>query len=191
VNAVGFAVAGGVSLRMGRDKALLPWGETDLLGHALARLARVSSDVRILCGAAPRYDDRGFPVVTDAEPGLGPLAGAAAALEAAGGRPALLLAIDLPGVPAELLAGLASRLAGFDAVVPFSPAGPEPLCAVYGPACLEAARACLGGGRLAMRALLDQVSVRTVPPAELSVFGDPAHLFVNLNEPGDYERLSR
>ena len=67
VNVVGFAVAGGASRRMGRDKALLPWGETDLLGHALARLAAVCQR-RPASSAAPgpRYTDRGVPVVADA-----------------------------------------------------------------------------------------------------------------------------
>jgi molybdopterin-guanine dinucleotide biosynthesis protein A len=59
VSVVGFVVAGGGSRRMGRDKALVPWAEGDLLGHALARLRAVTGDVRILCGPEPRYRDGG------------------------------------------------------------------------------------------------------------------------------------
>ena len=44
MSVVGFVVAGGRSLRRGRDKALLSWGETDLLGRALARLRQVTDD---------------------------------------------------------------------------------------------------------------------------------------------------
>ena len=59
MSTVGFAVAGGRSQRMGRDKALLPWADTDLLGHALARLGRMADEVRILPGPERRYTDRG------------------------------------------------------------------------------------------------------------------------------------
>ena len=48
--AVGFVVAGGRSLRMGRDKALLPWAGSTLLDDAIARMRLACPDVRILCG---------------------------------------------------------------------------------------------------------------------------------------------
>ena len=112
---------------MGRDKALLPWGETDLLGHALARLRRVTDDVRILCGPSPRYADRGVPLVVDRLADAGPVAGVAAGLEECGVRPGLFVAVDLPLVPVALL----DRLAGARRVrgTPWCPsrrAGPSP-----------------------------------------------------------------
>jgi molybdopterin-guanine dinucleotide biosynthesis protein A len=173
---------------MGRDKALLPWGDGDLLGHALARLARVTTDVRILSGPAVRYADRGRPVVTDAAPDQGPLAGTLAALAAAEGRPALLLAVDVPLVPAELLSGLVALLPGFDAVVPVTARGAEPLCAVYGPGCLEPVARGLATGERRMTAFWAAVRVREVSQGELAAFGATERLFANINEPGDYER---
>jgi molybdopterin-guanine dinucleotide biosynthesis protein A len=186
VSVVGFALAGGASRRMGRDKALLPLGETDLLGHALARLSRVTDDVRILCGAEPRYADRGVPLVTDTAAGLGPLAGTLAALTAASGHAALLLAVDLPNVPVDLLARLVALLPGFDAVVPRSPRGSEPLCAVYGPGCLEPVRACIAESRLAMRSFWRDIRLCELGPDGLATFGDPEHIFRNVNSPEDY-----
>jgi molybdopterin-guanine dinucleotide biosynthesis protein A len=182
---VGFAVAGGESLRMGRDKALLPWGDADLLDHALARLRAVAADVRILCGAERRYLERGLPVEPDVARGVGPLAGVLTGLTAAPGRPGLFLAVDLPHVPVALLERLVERSEGWDAVVPLSPRGAEPLCAVYGPGCREPIRARIAAGDFKMTAFWPEVRVRRVEPAELGEFGDPMEMFQNLNTPED------
>jgi molybdopterin-guanine dinucleotide biosynthesis protein A len=185
VRPVGFVVAGGLSTRMGRDKALLPWQGSDLLDHAIARLAAVCSDVRILCGPAPRYEDRGRPLVVDAIPGGGPLAGIAAGLESAGGDAGLYLGVDLPLVPVALLAALAAG-DDADAVVPVTPGGPEPLCAVYRPGCRAAVRARLAAGDRKMTSFWPDVRVRTLEGEALAAFGDPRRIFHNVNAPADY-----
>ena len=184
---IGYVAAGGRSVRMGRDKALVPWDGTTLLDHALARLRAVCADVRILCGPAPRYGDRGAMQVLDRVADAGPLGGLEAALADAGGRPLLLLGVDLPFVTARLLETLGAFLAGSDAVVPVVAGRPEPLCAAYGPGCLEAVRARLAGGERRMTSFWPDVSVREVRDAELAGLGDPALLFRNLNTPEDLE----
>ena len=122
---------------MGRDKALLAWGPTTLLDDALARLGQVVTDVRILAGSQPAYLDRGRPVLTDALEGGGALGGIYTGLLELERAPGLFLAVDLPFVSAPLLARLLELAPGYDAVVPVSPGGPEPLCAVYAPACRD------------------------------------------------------
>jgi molybdopterin-guanine dinucleotide biosynthesis protein A len=185
VSLVGFVVAGGASRRMGRDKALLPWGGRDLLDHAIARLCAVAGEVRILCGPERRYLERGLPVEPDVAPGAGPLGGVLTGLTAASGRPGLFLAVDLPHVPLPLLARLAERAEGWDAVVPVSPRGPEPLCAVYGPGCRDPIRRRVEAGDLMMTAFWPEVRVLRLDPGELAAFGDPAEMFRNLNAPED------
>ena len=197
---VGFAVAGGQSRRMGSDKALLPWSASDLLDHALVRLRAVTPDVRILSGPELRYPDRGVPVLRDLVPDAGSLGGVLAGLEAlaqrgagggAGGGAAsdagLFLGIDLPFVTVSLLARLAALAEGFDAVVPVSPGGPEPLAALYRPACLPPIRRRMAEGRFEMTAFWPEVRVRTVEGDELRALGDPMRLFRNLNTRADYE----
>lgn len=175
---------------MGRDKALLAWKGTDLLGHTLDRLRAACPDVRILSGSEPRYADRGVPVVVDTARDAGSLAGVVAGLETVDG-PGLFLGLDLPFVPATLLAHLLMLAEGADAVVPVSPSGPEPLCAVYGRACLAPARRSIAEGRLKMTAFWPEVRVRRVEAADLAAFGDPGLLFRNLNSPDDYEAARR
>lgn len=183
--AIGFVVAGGLSTRMGRDKALLPWDGATLLDHALARLGAVCAEVRILCGPAPRYQDRGRPLVLDAAPGTGPLGALAAALTSASGHAALLLGVDLPLVTVPLLAALLA--ADGDAVVPVGPRGPEPLCALYRAACLGPVRRRLAASDLKMTSFWPDVRVRRLEGAALAALGDPQRLFRNVNAPADYE----
>jgi molybdopterin-guanine dinucleotide biosynthesis protein A len=172
---------------MGRDKALVRWGGSDLLGHAIARLRAATGDVRILCGPVPRYLDRSVPVVTDGVADAGPLAGVLAGLAAAPSRPALVLAVDLPLVPVALLARIADLGAEADAVVPVSTRGPEPLCALYGPRCLGPIRDRVAAGELGMTSFWPDVHVRRVSAEEVACFGDPERLFRNLNTPADVD----
>jgi molybdopterin-guanine dinucleotide biosynthesis protein A len=183
----GFALAGGASRRMGRDKALLPFGKGTLLDHTLDRLRTVCRDVRILTGREVRYEDRGVPVEMDA--GIGPLGAILAGLERAPGGQGVFLAIDLPFVPSALLAHLVSCLSGHDAVVPVSEKGPEPLCAVYGEACRPHIRRRLESGERKASAFFQDVRVRLVLRAELKDFGEPDLFFHNLNTPEEFERL--
>jgi molybdopterin-guanine dinucleotide biosynthesis protein A len=184
----GFVVAGGQSTRMGRDKALLPWKETTLLDHAIARLREVTDDVRILCGPEPRYADRGLPIVVDVPGPASPLVGLLSALSAGARETSLLLAVDLPHATAALLQALVDAAAGTDALVPISPRGPEPLCAVYNAACREPIRESIARGDLKMTAFWPDVRMLRLEGEALARFGDPNALFVNVNAPADYDQ---
>jgi molybdopterin-guanine dinucleotide biosynthesis protein A len=185
--ATGFVVAGGRSERMGRDKALLPWGEGTLLDHALARLREVCRDVRILSGAEPRYAGRGAVVHVDAVRHAGPLGGIHAGLLHLTAPLALFLAVDVPFVPPAVLAALlaTAEAEGSDAVVPVVGGHPEPLCAVYRRTCLKAVRERLEAGERKMTSFWPDVRVRTVAEEEIAAFGDPREMFRNLNSPED------
>ena len=171
---------------MGRDKALLPWGEGTLLEHALDRLRAVTADVHILCGPIPRYESQGVPVITDVAMDQGALGGVLSGLLTLDRSLGLFLAVDLPAVPAGLLEALVAAASGFDAVVPVGPRGPEPLCAVYSSACQEPIRRRLESGDAKMTSFWPDVRVREWGPEEIAPFGEPADLFANLNEPADY-----
>src|SRR2546428_10986218 len=67
-------LAGGLSRRMGRDKAALPAGGVTLIEHLARRLAPVV-DETIVAGGSGRHNLPGATLVDDRYPGLGPLAG--------------------------------------------------------------------------------------------------------------------
>lgn len=188
LEAVGFVVAGGRSTRMARDKALLPWGTATLLDHAIARLRECCGTVRILSGPEARYVDRGLPVDPDDVPDAGPLGGLATGLARLTEAPGLFLAVDVPGVPVALLKHLLALAQDWDAVVPVSPDGPQPVSAVYRASCLAPVRQHLAAGDRTMTCFWPDIRVRKVDETELAAFGKPCDLFVNVNTPEDYRR---
>lgn len=175
---------------MGRDKALLAWRGTDLLDHTLDRLREVCAQVAILGGVEARYGDRCAPIHLDLIPDAGALGGVYAGLVHLQRPYGLFLAVDLPLVPVALLRRLIELAPDHDAVVPVSPAGPEPLCAVYARSCREPVARRLAAGELKMTAFWPDVRVREVSVAELAAFGDPGRLFLNVNSMREYEDAS-
>ena len=173
---------------MGRDKALLPWKDTTLLDHALARLREACAAVRILSGTERRYEDRGAAVDLDAVPGSGPLGAIHTGLLQVGRGVGLFLAVDLPFVPTVVLRRLVELAEGHDAVVPISSDGPQPLCAVYRTTCLESIRRRLDKADLKATSFWPEVDVLQADENLLPGFGPLHEIFRNVNTPADYER---
>ena len=174
---------------MGRDKALLPWQGATLLDHALARLHEACPTVRVLSGTERRYEDRGTAVDLDAVPDSGPLGAIYTGLLHVGHGVGLFLAVDLPFVTTALLRRLIELAAeGHDAVVPISSDGPQPLCAVYGPTCLDPIRRRLDKADLKATSFWPEVRVLRADESQLGAFGPLDVLFRNVNTPDDYER---
>ena len=101
--------------------------------------------------------------------------------------PVLVVAWDMPFVPAALLGRLRSLGEDADAVVPESGSrrGVEPLCAWYGPACIPAIERSISAGDRRVIGFFDAVRVARLPSARVAVFGDPEWMFMNVNTPDD------
>ena len=193
--AVGYVLAGGRSTRMGKDKALLPWGEVTLLDHALERLREVTGRApAILSGPEVRYEGRGVAVFADTATGAGALGGVLTGLEKLppDAERGLFLAVDLPLIPPSLLRYLLERSEeGIDAVACSSPTGPEPLVAVYSRPCLAPVRKSVEVERFKVTDFWTEICIHVLYPGALAEHGDPARLFRNANTPADYEALGK
>jgi molybdopterin-guanine dinucleotide biosynthesis protein A len=187
-----FVLAGGKSLRMGRDKALLEIAGEALIDRTVRLAASVASHVRVV-GGADRLAGRGFEILRDEIPNAGPLAGIATALNATTHDWNLILACDLPYLTRDWLAYLVERATAtrLDAVVPKSAKGYEPLCAMYRKSCIVAAQMGVDRGDLRVQDFVAELGrqgrLDTVEHAEWNRFDSGARLFKNMNEPADYE----
>jgi molybdopterin-guanine dinucleotide biosynthesis protein A len=105
----------------------------------------------------------------------------------------LVVACDLPFVTTDLLQRLLDLGIDADATVPIQVDGhPQPLCAVYRrPPCLAAADQSIANGEHSPRALLDKVTTRYVPFAEISDLAQAEFFFFNVNTPGDRRQAEK
>ncbi|HET6172004.1 MAG TPA: NTP transferase domain-containing protein [Gaiellales bacterium] len=194
----GILLAGGRSQRMGRDKASLPWHGSTLARRAAGLLARCSEPpVIVVC--APDQELPPLPgwveVVRDPEPGLGPLAGLATGLAAAGPRAevAAVCAVDAPLAHPAVLAALLGALGTAPAVVPLADGSPQPLFAVYRTELAFLAAALVADGRRRASALGERSGARMVEPFELLVVDDIAAFdpqlasFRSFDDPAAYD----
>jgi molybdopterin-guanine dinucleotide biosynthesis protein A len=178
-------LAGGLSRRMGRDKAALPAGDGTLIEHLARRLAPVV-DETIIAGGSGRPALPGVTMVEDRYPGLGPLAGMHAGLLASRSPLVWVVGCDLPDADpglAPLLCGLARDV---DAVVPRIDSEPQGVCAVYDRALAPRIEGLLAAGERRVTMLLAASNVRYVTPDELRAVDPELRSFRNINTPDDY-----
>ncbi len=183
-------LAGGDSRRMGSDKARLLLGEQSLLQHVASALQTLFPQT-LLSVRTPR-PEIDLPQICDQYANSGPLAGIAAALGHAQqqGIPWIFaVATDMPFLSPALIAGLAARRAGADAVVPVVAGHPQPMAAFYALSALPVIQAQLqGDGKHSLRAALACLQVTTVDEAELRAADPELHSFFDLDTPQDLLR---
>lgn len=184
----GVVLAGGQALRYGGvPKGLERVAGVRIIDRVAAAL-RASADELLLIAndpGAPAWLP-GVRTEPDVLQGAGSLGGIHAALVRAAG-PVLIVAWDMPFVPATLLSALRDASSGADAVVPESDSkrGLEPLCAYYSPACIAPIERRLAAGDRRVIAFYEDVRLARIPAAEVARHGDPATIFMNVNTPDD------
>lgn len=189
----GYVLAGGKSLRMGEDKALLPFGSRPLGVWMAERVRQVCGNVAVV-GDPAQYARWGFPVVQDRFEDSGPLGGIHAALTDSDAELNLMVGCDMPYLAPEFLQWLL-EMAGkteADAVVPVSAEyGYEPLCAVYKAGCLTPMEQALRAGRRRISEVFAHLRMEAIPPGEWQAYDPQGRLFRNLNTREEYERALR
>jgi len=178
-------IAGGESSRMGQDKAFLEVGGRPLWRLQLDLLARLApSQVILSANAAQQFPELpdAVTLVRDPVADGGPLSGLAAVLGASRQARVLVIAVDMPRLAPDFLAGL---LGAEGAVVYRHDGGRfEPFPAVYPTAAAPAAWEALRAGRLALqdflRDLVDAGSMAAWPVGE-----DAGDHFRSWNRPSD------
>lgn len=183
-------LAGGKSVRMGQDKALLPWNGTTLLEHCVANLRELTSNIVIVADRADRYALSGCRMAADLYPDAGPVGGIVTGLTALGEGRHIVIACDMPFVRTELLRLLLdSATEDWDAVVPEIGGQIEPLCAVYRSSAIPPLRRFLDSGQRAAQRAVQSLHTRFLGEDNLR-HADPNLIsFTNLNTPADLNHL--
>jgi molybdopterin-guanine dinucleotide biosynthesis protein A len=169
-SAAGVLLVGGASRRFGSPKALARIGSETLAERGWRVLGQAFAE-RVAVGKAEDRISLPFPITDDGTEVRAALAGVVAGLQAVRAPTAVVLPVDCPLVPPELLRELADRC--LDAAV--TQTGPLP--AAFHRRMLPALEQAFAERRLALGGVLTGRDVAVVD-------ADP-DLLLNVNEPGD------
>ena len=189
--------AGGLSSRMGCDKARIPFCGRPLIERVLERLALIGSELVV---TTSRPDELSYleectfggmepRVVMDVDGPAGAMRGIASSLIAARLPLVAIVACDMPFVSPELIDALAHRVDAdaLDVCVPREERGIEPLCAVWRrQACAPVARELLDQDRQRIRCLIDRVHAGYLDEPQIIEAAGSTLCFENVNTPEEF-----
>jgi molybdopterin-guanine dinucleotide biosynthesis protein A len=181
----GVVLAGGASLRMGREKAtqrvpadlLGSKAPTTMVEHTVSVIGQRCQPVFVVAAPGQPLPELQARVVRDELRGLGPLLATGRGLHAAaeaGAKRAFLCAVDVPFLTADLIDVLVARAVEVDADVVLPWDGSDHyLAAVYRTDLAAQVDALVAAGERNMRALVDRVDAQRIvisdprPPANV------------------------
>jgi len=184
---------------MGRDKALLPFGEgTTLLGRMVEQIVAAMGEAPLVCVAAAKQELPALPrwvrVVRDPQPDLGPLAALATGLREMepDADAAFVCGCDAPLLSPDLVQLLLANLTTTSDAAAVQVAGRrQPLLATYRTSVLRTAERLLDGNKTSLQALLDAVELKIVDEQSLRAVDPELRSLENCNDESAYHRLLR
>ena len=195
----GVILAGGKSLRMGQNKALLQLGDETLIGYVIRRMQSITDELLLITNSSDEYAHLGIAMHRDIIPNAGALGGIHAGLTFASHETVICVGCDNPFLKPNLLTYLVSVLGEHDAVMPFTYKETPPyhedtqitlqtLCAAYSKRGLPIIEQMLNESDLRVHALQERANVLTLAPEIWKTFDSEGHSFFNVNTPEDFEK---
>ena len=185
-------LAGGLSRRLGRDKALEPFGGEPLISRVIGRLATLANETVVVVNSEARAAELPLPTgaktAVDIYPDSGSLGGIFTGLTAASNEWGFVVACDMPFLNTALIRHVLSLRQAHDAVVPTLDGYPEPTHSAYSKACLPHIERRLEAGQLRIARFFDDVRVRYVQDDEVDALDAERLSFFNVNTPDDLAR---
>ena len=185
IDITGVILVGGKSRRMGQDKALLDLAGQPLIGRIIGVMQSCFKHLLLVGDQPERFTSYNLPVVPDSYPGSS-LGGLYTGLHAAATERIFVTSCDIPFPNPELIRLICAEAEGYDAIVPATDGGLEPLFALYAKSCLPVMQTALEAGNFRITAVLQQLQIKTIAPEQLGQIDADGRALLNINTPEEY-----
>jgi molybdopterin-guanine dinucleotide biosynthesis protein len=181
----GVLLAGGKSRRMGQDKARILVNDKTLFELSLELLQRFFAQI-IIAGDRPDLSGPDLPALADRYPGSA-LGGLFTGLQAAGTDWIFVAPCDMPFPDERIVEQLLALRSGYEAVVPRTPEGYEPVFALYHQNCLPQMEDMLRRNQFRIYDFYQRINIRYLDTPELPAGWQ--RTLLNVNTPRDLARI--
>jgi len=186
----GVILAGGKSLRMGRNKAFIEIDGIPIINRIHAVFKDLFQEIFIITDQKELFDHLEARSWRDLYPNRGALAGLYTGLYFSSFQYSFCVACDMPFLNPRLIHFLAQKLDGEDVLVPKTEDGLQPLHAFYSKNCLQSIRELLDRGGDRIIDFYDSVKVRLVEEKEFLFLDPRRESFININTPEELSLLA-
>jgi molybdopterin-guanine dinucleotide biosynthesis protein A len=176
---------------MGQDKAFIEVDGIPIILRIFAVLDRLFPETIIVANEKEPYEKLGIPVYRDLVPGQGALGGLYTGLVCSTFSYSFCVACDMPFLSEPLIHYLLGRIEQYDAVVPHTSDGLQPLHAIYSKKCLEPIRHVLGLGINKIGDVYPLIRLGIVDEKEFLALDPEKSSFTNVNTPEDLQRIQK
>ena len=187
----GIILAGGRSLRYGKDKAFELIDGIPLIKRVLYVMEELFDEVIIITNEPDKYSFMAQRIYEDLIKGIGPIAGILTGITHMESEAGFFVACDMPFLNPDLIRYLADIRNGFDIVIPRIGKDIEPLHAIYTKDCLPFIKDSIRHKKFSIRSFFSPLSVRYVEEDELRRYDPGLTFLINTNEPEDMRRIKR
>jgi molybdenum cofactor guanylyltransferase len=184
-------LAGGKSLRFGRNKALVEVGGIPLIERVVEVMGSIFQTLILITNTPEEYARLGLPMHEDLIKGIGPLGGIYTAVKRMPQEAGFFVACDMPSLNPDLIRYMVQIRNDFDVVVPRIQGKVEALHALYHKRCESAIKALIDSGNYQTFRFFNHVSVRYVEEKEIGVYDGRRTSFCNINKPGELEVFAK
>jgi molybdopterin-guanine dinucleotide biosynthesis protein A len=174
-------LAGGVSRRMGQDKAFIQIEGVRLLDYVYGKCQELFKEIIIVTNQPQQFIEYQTPVVVDEIPRTGSLIGLYTGLKRASNDYSFCVACDMPFLKPELIAYLIDKRHQHDVVIPKTKAGLEPLHALYSKRCIGPMEKLIKRGDLKISNVLTECRVYYCREEKIRKIDPALTSFVNAN----------
>jgi len=182
----GIVLAGGKNIRLGTNKAFLEICGIRILDHIYEVFKAFFSKIILVTNEPLLYTYLPIRIVTDLLPNKGPLGGLFSGLSYTNSFPAMAVACDLPFLKPNLIKLLLNNWEShLDLLLPVTPDGHQPLCALYGIRALGVIKQRLAKGDLEISHIFRYFKKKILSPEILAQVDSDFRSFFNVNTPTD------
>lgn len=169
---------------MGQNKALLDWHGKPLIRHMIDRLRPVAENVILVAKKPDDFRFLDMPCFEDLDAASCPAVGVMTGLYYSSTEFNFILGCDAPLLQAIIVKRLYNARGNFDAVVPASANGMEPLFGIYRKRCQAVFEKHLERGVLSIRQILKTLKIKVLPTDSWTC--QEKMSFFNMNTPVEY-----
>jgi len=162
---------------------LLKIGGKSIIEHVIDALSEVTDSIILITNLPKEFQHLRLLTYSDIIPNSGPLGGIYTGLQMSNTHHNLVIACDMPFIQSHTLEFLINQRKNYDMIIPVTPDGYHPLCAVYSKKCEKPIEELTDSGNLKVTNLFDYVKVKKV---DFLFSESELNAFFNINTNEDY-----